>query len=63
MALWGNNDNVNALGVAGAGVVTLNYSTLEVVGIHAGLVKIASPDTEDGAITSTSNRSTIRGSL
>ena len=32
MALWGNNDNVNALGVAGAGVVTLDYSTLEVVG-------------------------------
>ena len=32
MALWGNNDNVSALGESGAGVVTLDYDTLTVTG-------------------------------
>ena len=30
MALWGNNDNVSALGESGAGVVTLDYDTLTI---------------------------------
>ena len=32
MALWGNNDNVSALGESGAGVVTLDYDTLTITG-------------------------------
>ena len=32
MALWGNNDNVSALGESGAGVVSLDYDTLTITG-------------------------------
>ena len=32
MALWGNNDNVSALGESGAGVVAVDYDNLTVTG-------------------------------
>ena len=32
MALWGNNDNVSALGDGGAGVVSLDYDSLTITG-------------------------------
>ena len=32
MALWGNNDNVSALGEGGAGVVSLDYDSLTITG-------------------------------
>ena len=31
MALWGNNDNVSALGESGAGVVSLDYDSLTIL--------------------------------
>ena len=42
MALWGNNDNVNS-----SGTVTLNYSTLEVVGGGTSFGQVGSASTGD----------------